>query len=139
MNSKLFNRLLLLGFLLHLSGNVISQDGLSSCVQVQLSVFLEGPYNTDLGEMANQLNLLDGDIYHRGVLPGQRPINYNLPLVQATPIGQPYNTAPWFYNGQEGSFDSPPWYFATDSSISQGDTTYAAYHEDVVDLSLIHI
>ena len=64
------------------------------CVNPDLKVILEGPF-IDKGngqEMTTKLNDL-------GYLPGQKPVTF---FGTATPVGQPYNTAPWNYNGTEG-------------------------------------
>ncbi len=63
------------------------------CVDFDLSVFLEGPFNPSTGEMISDLNLL------RGLLPGQTP---GSALTSPTPSGQPYNINPWNYSGTEG-------------------------------------
>ncbi len=64
------------------------------CIDIQLSAWLEGPYNESIFEMDNELNSL------RGILPGQTPFSY---LAAPTPAGQPYNAAPWDYTGTEGA------------------------------------
>jgi hypothetical protein len=79
------------------------QDGLTDCADsdcastlansnINLKILLEGPYSTATGKMTTILN-------QRGLLPGQTPIGiFGTP----TPIGQPFNIAPWYYNGTEG-------------------------------------
>ena len=67
-------------------------DG-GACVTINTGVFLEGAYDVDAGLMTTELNRL-------GYLPGQRPSTF---FGVATPAGQPYNQAPWFYNGSEGA------------------------------------
>jgi len=79
-----------------------------TCIALDLSVALEGPYNLSTGGMSNQLNTF-------GLLPGQTP-----PIGNPTPIGQPFAGAPWNYNGAEGQ------YFGT-----------APYPEDAVDWVLV--
>ncbi len=64
------------------------------CYDLQLTVFLEGAYDTNVGEMHTALSS------ERRILPGQTPVS---PLVSPTPIGQPYNVAPWNYNSIEGA------------------------------------
>jgi len=64
------------------------------CTDIELSVFLQGPYNPLTDEMDNQLNV------DHGVLPGQTPAN---PNIAATPAIQPYGIAPWSYMGTEGT------------------------------------
>lgn len=63
-------------------------------VLIDLQVYLEGAYDAANNELKTILNT------ERGLLPGQTPIN---PLISPTPAGQPYNIAPWNYNGGEGS------------------------------------
>jgi Bacterial Ig domain len=61
------------------------------CVTLELKVILEGPYSSGTGLMKTILN-------QRGLLPGQTPVGiYATP----TPVGQPYNTAPFNYTGTE--------------------------------------
>ncbi len=67
-----------------------------SCVEISTKVLLEGPYNSFSGLMSTTLNNLR-------YLPGQDPVTF---FGQETPAGQPYNVAPWNYNGTEGdAFD----------------------------------
>jgi len=63
------------------------------CYQLKLTAILEGPYDSGTGQMTTTLSA------DRKILPGQIPINN---LVQPTPAGQPYSTAPWNYAGTEG-------------------------------------
>ncbi len=65
----------------------------AGCVEVNLKVLLEGPYDPTTGDMVTTLN------NDRRLLPGQTPIAQ---LFTPTPAGQPYNTAPWNYAGTEG-------------------------------------
>ncbi len=60
--------------------------------ELDVKVWLEGAYSEQNGLMTTGLN-------ERGLLPGQTPFNE---LVSSTPIGQPYNVSPWFYQGNEG-------------------------------------
>lgn len=55
------------------------------CADINLQLWLEGPYNAASGTMNTTLN-------DRGLLPGQTPIS-TLPL--PTPPGQPYSIQPW--------------------------------------------
>jgi len=66
-----------------------------SCVTPVLKVLLEGPFvaNGSTGTMTTKLNNL-------GYLPGQKPTTF---FGIATPVGQPYNSAPWNYAGLEGA------------------------------------
>jgi Bacterial Ig domain len=65
---------------------------IQTCVTVTLKVLLEGPYDVATGRMSTVLN-------QRGLLPGQTPIGL---FAVPTPTGQPFNVAPWNYNGTEG-------------------------------------
>jgi len=57
------------------------------CIDVQLYVWMEGAYDTNIAMMHTQLNT------SRKMLPGQS---------LSTQTGQPYNIAPWNYVGTEG-------------------------------------
>ncbi len=63
------------------------------CTEVNLKVFLEGPYDFATENMNTTLNTV------RKLLPGQIPAN---PLATWTPPGQPFHIAPWYYLGDEG-------------------------------------
>ncbi len=65
----------------------------------ELKLFLEGAYDVNTGKMTTFLNLAADDPLSRGVLPGQTPF---ASTTIATPAGQPFNQAPWDYNGTEG-------------------------------------
>jgi GEVED domain/Pregnancy-associated plasma protein-A len=69
----------------------------TTCVTLDIKVFLEGPYSTSTGKMNTKLNL-------RGLLPGQTPVS-----ATSTPTlaGQPYNVAPWTYTGTESLTSYP--------------------------------
>ncbi len=108
-----------------------------SCVDMHLFAFLEGPLNPVLEEMSTNLNLLPGSFLHRGVLPGQEKFSITTPGVSVTTPYQPYDAAPWSYNGLEGTFDAAPWYYAPGSMDPMGNSTYAVYHPDVVDWVLV--
>jgi len=83
------------------------------CLQLNLKVLLQGPFDSLAGEMSTDLNT------KRKILPGQTIANsYVLP----TPAGQPYRIAPWSYEGQEGA-----------------DFTDADYSPDVVDWVLVSV
>lgn len=73
------------------------------CIEVNLKVFLEGPYDAASEEMLTSLNTI------RHLLPGQIPSNQ---LAPPTPAGQPYNTSPWYYPGDEGINFTPTSYSA---------------------------
>ncbi len=62
------------------------------CYQIDLKVQLEGAYNP-----TNQL--MNNGLYQINLLPGQVD---TLVAGTPTPAGQPYNIAPWFYEGAEG-------------------------------------
>ena len=72
------------------------------CVDVQLSVFLEGPLQSGrIGEYADEMTTI---LNRFGYLPEQRPVTL---LGTATAAGQPYEREPWFYTGSEGQeFDA---------------------------------
>ncbi len=84
---------------------------LDECIDVQLQVYLEGPYDVASGEMITDLNTL------RGLLPGQTPASN---VIAPTPPGQPYKVSPWNYSGTEGI-----------------DWTDAHYTDDMVDWVLV--
>ncbi len=76
----------------------MTSDGV---IDVEIYVFLEGPYRVGEKFMSNDLNSA------RGLLPGQALIG----LGQATPAGQPYSAAPWNFQEEIQSFaftDYPP-------------------------------
>jgi len=62
------------------------------CYQIDLKVQLEGAYDP-----TNQL--MNNGLYQISLLPGQVD---TLVAGTPTPAGQPYNIAPWFYDGAEG-------------------------------------
>ncbi len=64
------------------------------CVDVELVVWMEGPFVPTVSQMRTTLNTT------RGLLPGQTPTSA---LATPTPAGQPYNRAPWNYAGTEGA------------------------------------
>ena len=84
------------------------------CVDIQLAVWMEGPFDEGLVEMTTGLNVT------RGLLPGQTPVSG---LAVPTPAGQPYNRPPWNYTGTEGA--------------GWTDANYASYTIDVVDWVLV--
>src|SRR5690606_33267622 len=99
------------------------------CQQVQVKVWLEGPYNTTTDLMENTLN-----DYH--VLPGQDKMLSGIPTIQNfapyTPFGQPYHTAPWNYNGNTGmNFGDP--------SSPGAPVGVVPYPETVVDWVLVTV
>jgi len=69
-------------------------------LDLQLKVWLEGPYNSVGNKMNTFLNLKQGSNIHRGLLPGQTPLNSN---TSPTPSGQPYGLEPTNYFGSEGT------------------------------------
>ena len=98
------------------------------CIHIKSFVYLEGAAIDDNGEniynvpMRNTLNTVQ-------VLPGQCYFNPFLGL-HYTPPGQPYNIAPWNYDGTEGdAFDSQ-------GDPMQGD---AGYPPTVVDWVLVSL
>lgn len=64
------------------------------CLKLNLKVLLEGPLDKINLEMSTIL------VNERKILPGQTPSS---PQVTPTPAGQPYQIAPWNYQGLEGS------------------------------------
>jgi len=64
-----------------------------SCLDINVKVFLEGPYNAATGMMNTDLNNLD-------ILPGETSVGV---AISNTPAGQPYNASPWNYAGTEGA------------------------------------
>ena len=84
------------------------------CVDIQLAVWMEGPFDEGLVEMTTGLNVT------RGLLPGQTPVSG---LAVPTPAGQPYNRPPWNYTGTEGA--------------GWTDANYTSYTIDVVDWVLV--
>ncbi len=60
---------------------------------LNLKVWLEGAYDSSIGNMSGAM------LHQMGMLPGQTPSN---PIFTPTPAGQPYNVAPWNYQGLEG-------------------------------------
>ncbi|MFT6810619.1 MAG: hypothetical protein ACJA01_003864 [Saprospiraceae bacterium] len=62
------------------------------CAALETKVFLEGPFNTETGEMHTLLNDL-------GYLPGQNPTTF---FGRRTEPGQPYSKVPFNYLGYEG-------------------------------------
>jgi len=89
-----------------------------SCDAVQLKVWLEGPYNLATHNMNTTMNGLH-------TLPGQ-----NAPLFYLDyPAGEPYNLAPWNYNGMP-----------TNTGVQWGDFGgQTPYPPDVVDWVLVTI
>ncbi len=69
-------------------------NGAGVCMEFDLNVklLLEEAYVVEEDQHIN-------DLWFRGLLPGMAPINST---VTPTPKGQPYNTAPWNYKGEEG-------------------------------------
>ena len=111
------------------AGNNQATDmGFFRTLDLDIEVFLEGALAVGSGEatfgdeMRTELNEIQ-------VLPGQTYFGGLFGDVYFPP-GQPYNQAPWFYNGFEGaSFDSG-------GNANQGDAGYPA---DVVDWVLVSL
>lgn len=80
------------------------------CLDIDVKVFLQGPYSSGTGLMTTNLNNLN-------ILPGEISSG-----TISTPAGHPYNTAPWNYTGTEGA--------------SWSNTDYAA---NVVDWILVSV
>ena len=70
------------------------------CLDLDISLWMEGPFDTQLGSMVSALN------EPLGLLPGQTPLS---PFGVATLAGQPYNQSPWNYEGTflESNFSGP--------------------------------
>jgi hypothetical protein len=98
------------------TNNVVYETRIN-CQVVRLKVFLEGAYNAAGDSMRTSLNT-------NHLLPGQ---NTTLLFVGDTPLGQPYNTPPYSYNGNSGN--------------QYGDPPYAGtpYPADVVDWVLVTV
>jgi len=99
------------------------------CDPLTLRVFLEGPYNPAGDSLLSTLNM-------NHVLPGQDKLLSPNPAIQLgapfTPFGQPYNMAPWNYNGNTGmNFGDP-----TAPGAPMGVIPYPA---DVVDWVLVTV
>ena len=99
------------------------------CNALNLKVFLQGPYNASGDTMKNELNT-------NHVLPGQDKFLSPNPGIQFgapyTPFGQPYNVAPWNYNGNTGmNFGDP--------SAPGAPGGVIPYPDDVVDWVLVTI
>jgi len=73
------------------------KDWRSPCLSVQLAVYLEGALINPLNQQ--YLPEMRADLYKRGLLPGQIPIDLTL---DTTAAGQPYYESPWNYDGREG-------------------------------------
>lgn len=97
----------------------------TSNVVIDLKVWLEGPYDAGTNKMTTYLNKKAGSQLHRGLLPGQTPINTQ--VLVPTPAGQPYNIPPYNYAGSEGA----GW---SDTDYEQIKQTYGL---DVVDWILV--
>jgi hypothetical protein len=99
------------------------------CSPINLKVFLEGPYDPGSDQMIADLN-------DNHVLPGQDKLLSSSPAVQLgapfTPFGQPYNTAPWNYNGNSGMNYGDP-------SAPGAPMGVIPYPPDVVDWVLVTI
>ncbi len=99
------------------------------CDPLTLKVLLEGPYNTMTNLMSNQLN-----IDH--LLPGQdKLLSPNIAVKLSapfTPFGQPYNVAPWNYNGNGGPVYGDP--LAPGAPVG-----VVPYPADVVDWVLVTV
>jgi len=73
------------------------KDWRTASLSVQLSVYLEGALIDPLTQQ--YLPEMRSDLYIRGLLPGQIPIDLTL---DTTAAGQPYHASPWNYDGREG-------------------------------------
>ncbi len=68
-------------------------------MDVQLTVFLEGAI-ADPSNPGQYLNTMHVGLNNLGLLPGQTPLSA---INSPTPTGQPYLSAPWLYDGEEGA------------------------------------
>ena len=98
------------------------------CVTIEAWVYLEGAAIFNDGS-ANYALPMRTDLNDLRLLPGQT-LNDLFLGVQYTPAGQPYNIAPWNYNGNEG-----------DNFDSMGDLMFAdaGYPSTVVDWVLVSL
>ncbi|MCY7352893.1 MAG: GEVED domain-containing protein [Cytophagaceae bacterium] len=78
-------------YTVNINGNATPPPPTGICLD--LRILLEGPFQEGSNTMQTMLN-------DRGLLPGQTPKGQ---FGVATPPGQPYNTAPWNYNGPEST------------------------------------
>ena len=92
----------------------------SQFLNINVKVFLEGPYDEETGLMTKRLN-------EQGYLPGQKPWTF---FGSSTQKGQPYARAPWNYSGGEGA--------GFDANI-KGLGRFAGYPEDAVDWVLLSL
>ncbi len=100
----------------------------AGCVSFDFKAYIEGPYDTLTNKMNTFLNLKTGSPLHRGILPGQTPLNIGIGVIP-TPPGHPYGIAPWNHAGTEGA----TW---TDSDY---DAIEALHGADVVDWVLVSL
>ncbi len=84
---------------------------------LNVSVMLQGACAPDGGPMSTALN-------EGGYLPGQKPATF---FGVETPAGQPFDQAPWFYEGSEGS------------DKSNGKSNEDIYESTVVDWVLVSL
>jgi len=91
----------------------------TTCVNIETYLFLEGAYNPQTGVMRTSLNDL-------GYLPGQQPSTF---FGTPTIAGQPYNVGPWSHRGTEG---------IEYNHVTVGNAK-AGYHPDVVDWVLLSL
>ncbi len=97
-----------------------------SCIDIEASVLLEGASIVPDGSSSYSLPMRSS-LNNLRILPGQTFSDFFIGT-HYTPAGQPYNAAPWFYNGTEGDeFDSQ-------GDPAQGD---AGYPSTVVDWVLV--
>lgn len=75
------------------AGNEFARLESSTCIRIEVDVYLEGAYSAIDKQMTTHLNT-------RGLLPGQKPVGIS---PGATPAGQPYSGSPWNYAGTEGA------------------------------------
>lgn len=101
-----------------------------TCLTVNIKVFLEGCYDMDTtGLMTTFLNLKPGSLLHRGLLPGQTPIDTTFP---PTPTGHPFGGSPWNYVGSDDEKSLTPEY-----TVSVTDWVLVSFREHANDLDAI--
>ena len=90
-------------------------------VSLNTALFLEGAYNSQTGQLNTTLNDL-------GYLPGQRPESF---FAEMTPAGQPYNSAPWNYEGEEGMVFNSQADFSIEYPVDVVDWVLVSIREDI--------
>ena len=105
------------------SGSATVPEARTIEAAIDINLFLQGACVPEGGKMFTSLN--DG-----GYLPGQQPNTF---FGVATPAGQPFSDAPWFYEGSEGSEEA-----AASEGVRSAEGEFE-YDDDVVDWILISL